>query len=335
MKAAVYRQFGAAEDVLTLESLPDPTPGEGEVLVRVRTSGVNPSDVKSRQGLFKRSKVFDLIVPQSDGSGVVEAIGSGVGRWQPGDRVFIFNAQWQRALGTAAELCVIPEDLLAPLPEDVSFEAGATLGIPLMTACEAVFAGNPDSKIVSDSLRGKTVLVSGGAGAVGCYAIQMAKWGGAQVLSTVSTDEKAAIARNAGADVTINYKQEDVAARVLELTSGEGVDRAIEVNLGQNLTICSRVVKPHGVILVYGSDDAQTLLPVHHLLMKAVLMQFILVYILTPDERMRVLNAIAAFLSDGAFRPHIARTFTLEEIVEAHKLQESGKAIGNIVLKVS
>lgn len=326
MKAAVYREFGPPEDVLDIEEMPDPVPGAGEVLVRIRASGVNPSDVKSRQGLFRRSRTFDIVVPHSDGAGVVEALGPGATRWKPGDRVFVFNAQWQRAYGTAAELCALPEDLLAPLPDDLSFEAGATLGIPLMTACHALFADG--------SLRGKTVLISGGAGAVGCYCVQMANWDLARVFTTVSSGEKAAIAREAGAHEVINYRREDAAARALELTGDQGVDRVIEVNLSQNMTLCSKVVKPHGVILAYGSDGGEAPLPIHHLLMKAITLKFILVYILTSEERSSVLNKISRFLSDGAFRPHIAQVFPLDQIVQAHQLQQSHQATGNIVLTV-
>lgn len=226
MLAAWYERNGAARDVLTLGEMPDPVAGPGEVVVRILASGVNPSDVKSRQGT-RGPMAFPRVIPQSDGAGIIVAAGEGVAASRVGQRVWVYNAQWQRPFGTAAELVALPAAMAMPLPESVSYAAGACLGIPASTAHHAVFADGPVAR--------KTVLVTGGAGAVGHYAIQLARWGGARVLATASSAEKAEHAGEAGAEAVFNYRSEDVAAKVMAATAGAGVDRIVEVDLGANL----------------------------------------------------------------------------------------------------
>src|SRR6202043_2221998 len=202
MKAVWYERTGAAPDVLTFGDMPTPLAGPGEVRVRLEASGVNPADVGRRAGNY-RGLEFPLIIPNSDGAGVIDQVGEGVTRLKAGQRVWLFNGQRNgRALGTAAEYIALAEQLVTPLPDQVSFAQGATLGIPGMTAWCCLFGDGP--------IAGRTVLVTGGAGAVGHYAVQLAKWGGARVIATVSSSFKAEQARLAGADLVIDYKTEDV-----------------------------------------------------------------------------------------------------------------------------
>src|SRR5262249_32454323 len=208
--------------------MPDPKPGPGEVRVRIAASGVNPSDVKRREGSRGQNIEFPRVIPDSDGAGTVDAVGTNVDAKWNGKRVWAWNAQWGRAFGTCAEYCCLPVAQVAELPRHVDFAAGACLGIPAMTAHQALFSDGP--------LKGKHVLVTGGAGAVGHYAIQMAKWGGARVATTVSSDEKAKLAKDAGADLVVNYRSEDVAQKVLEWAK-DGVDRVVEVDFGTNLNV--------------------------------------------------------------------------------------------------
>src|SRR4029077_14443984 len=217
MRAAWYERNGSAREVLTLGEMPDPTPGPGEVLVRIHASGVNPSDVKSGA----RARIaFPRVIPQSDGAGIIAAVGDGVAPSRVGQRVWIYNAQWQRPFGTAASLVALPAGLTVPLARGVRFGPRACLGIPASTAHQAVFCDGPVAR--------KTVLVTGGAGAVGHYAIQLARWGGARVLATASSEAKADHARAAGAEAVFNYREEDVAAAVMAATAGAGVDRIVQ-----------------------------------------------------------------------------------------------------------
>jgi NADPH2:quinone reductase len=224
MHAAWYEKNGLAADVMKVGDLPDVEPAAGEVRVRLHASAVNPSDVKARGG--SRPIRWPKLIPNSDGAGVIDKVGAGVNR-TVGERVWVFNGQWDRAYGTSAQMIALPAALAVPLADHVSFEQGACLGIPAMTAHRALFADGP--------INGKTVLVTGGAGVVGHYAIQLAKWAGARVVTTVSSDAKAAHARAAGADVVINYRSEDVAARIKAECSG--VDRIVEVDFGKNLPV--------------------------------------------------------------------------------------------------
>src|SRR5262249_2809851 len=232
MKAAWYEKTGNAREGLRVGELPDPEPGPGEVLVRVHFSGVNPSDVKSRAGL-RGGMAFPRVIPHSDGAGVIEAAGRAVDPGHVGERAWLWNGQWSRAYGTAAERIALPAAQAVPLPAEVGFTAGACLGIPALTAHRSVFADGP--------VAGQTVLVTGGAGTVGHYAIELAKFGHANVIATVSGPEKARAARTAGADHVLDYRREDVAARVLEITGGAGVDRIVEVEFGGNLATSSAI----------------------------------------------------------------------------------------------
>ena len=262
MKAAWYDRNGPAREVLSVGQLPDPVPGPGEVLVSVKVSGLNPSDVKSRAGA-RGSMAFPRIVPHSDGAGVIEAVGPGVDGRPIGSSVWLWNGQWQRPFGTAAEKIAVPSEQAVPLPDGLSFEAGACLGIPAMTAEACLFSDGP--------LMDKTVLVTGGAGGVGHYVIQLAKWGGARVIATAGRNETLAACQHAGADLVIDYKRENVAGRVLGETGGSGVDRIVEVEFGGNLETSVAVLKQNGVIAAYASMAAPTpTLPFYPLMFKGV-----------------------------------------------------------------
>src|SRR3569623_2384155 len=227
MRAAYYERTGPAGEVLQIGEMPAPVPGAGEVRVRLRWSGVNPSDVKSRMGLRSKQLPFPRVVPHSDGMGVIESVGDGVDHHRIGERVWIWNGAWQRPLGTAAQFAVLPAGQAVPLPESVPDEAGACFGIPALTAMHAV--------LTNGGMQGRSVLVAGGAGAVGHYAVQFAKQlGAAKVVATVGNDATAQLAREAGADIVVDYKREDVVARVMEATGGAGVARIIEVDVAAN-----------------------------------------------------------------------------------------------------
>ena len=330
MRAVSYRRFGPAAEVLEVGTLPDPSPGPGEVLVRVHASGVNPSDVKSRAGR-RGSNPDPLIVPHNDGAGVIEAVGSGVDQARVGERVWLWNTNrspdgsTQGKIGTAAELVALPAAQAGPLVGEATFVEGACLGVPAMTAHRAVFADGP--------VRGKTVLVTGGAGAVGFYAIQFAKWGGARVLATVSSVEKSNHALAAGADATIDYKREDVAARVGELTGGAGVDHIVEVDFGANIETSTKILRPGGCIAPYASMAAPNpAIDFYGLMGKNAAVRFVLVYSMDDAAKAAAVRDITAMLRQNQLKHLVAATFALDEIVAAHEAVESGRMVGNVVV---
>lgn len=327
MQAAVYERVGPAREVLSLRELPCPEPGPGEVRVRLACSGVNPSDVKTRMGVRSKLLPFPLIVPHSDGAGVIDAVGAGVDRSRIGQRVWTWNAAWGRAQGTAAEWIALPSAQAVSLPDHTDFAAGACLGIPALTAFQAV--------AVDGGVEGKTVLIAGGAGAVGHYAIQFARMAGAaRIIGTVSSPQKAEQARAAGADVLIDYRREDVAARVRELTAGHGVDRVIEVDLSANVKLDFEIVREDGDLVIYGSQVPEV--PVNFVsgITKNLRMRFFMVYKLNPEDRLRALAGVGAALERGQLQHQIATRLPLAQVVEAHELVESGHASGNVVVDI-
>src|ERR1700680_1618448 len=246
MRAAWYERTGAARDVLVVGEMPAVEPGPGEVRVALKTSGVNPSDVKARGG--SRPMLASRIIPQSDGAGVIENVGSGVPADRVGSRVWVWNGQWKRPLGTCAQFITLPAEQATAMPEPLTFEAAACLGIPALTAYRAL--------ATDGGVRGKVVLVAGGAGAVGHYAVQMAKlMGAAKVIATTSTSAKAVHAQTAGADAIINYKTENVAERIKALTGGHGVERIIEVDIAGNASLYPAIIARDGVIAAYGTNS--------------------------------------------------------------------------------
>ena len=323
MRAVYYEKNGAADEVLHVGEVDTPQPGPGEVRVRLKTSGVNPSDVKTRAGTARKI-AFPRVIPHSDGAGEIDAVGAGVPKSRIGERVWTWNGQWKRPFGTAAECIVLPEVQAVKLPDAVSFEAGACLGIPALTAWHAIDIAGTKS--------GMTMLIAGGAGAVAHYAIQFAKARGAVVLTTVSSPEKAKLALEAGADVAIDRKTEDVGARVMELTK-TGVDAVIELDLTANAALLPQTLRPRGTLVVYGTGP-QVQFPGSFCLVNNVTVKFLLVYELTADERTRAVDAITRMLQTNRLKHNVAQTYPLAEIVAAHQAVESGKVAGNVVMTV-
>jgi NADPH2:quinone reductase len=327
MQAAFYERTGPAAEVLQLAELPDPQPGPGELRVRLRWSGVNPSDVKSRAGLRSKLLAFPRVVPHSDGMGVVDAVGEGVPAARLGERVWVWNAAWGRAFGTAAQFVVLPARQAVVLPEGTSDEAGACLGIPALTALHAVLTGG--------GVKDQDVLVAGGAGAVGHYAVQFAKLLGARtVIATVSSAAKAELARAAGADVVLDYRTENVTERVRAATQGRGVDRVVEVDVAANAALDLDVLRPGGDCVVYGSGKGEFTLPFFPLIAKNVTLRFFIVYNLDAADRERAVAMLGGFLQRGELQHLIAQRLPLAQIVQAHELVESGRAVGNVVISL-
>jgi NADPH2:quinone reductase len=326
MHAAYYDKSGTARDVLSIAALEKPSPEAGELLVRVYASGVNPSDVKKRAGAMMAPANFDRIIPHSDGAGIVEAVGAGVNPKRVGERVWLWNAQWHRPHGTAAQWTVVPDAQAVVLPDHVTFAEGACLGIPAQTAWVATRSNASEAP--------GTVLVHGGAGAVGELSIIMAVQAGARVIATVSTDEKATIAQQAGAEV-VHYKQTDAASRIMELTEGKGVNHIVDVDFGANWRVDAAVLANNGSICAYSAPSAPVIeLDYYAFGAKAARLRFVQVYLLQPEERLKAINAITSLLIENQLPIRIAKQFGLDDIIEAHELQESGKAIGNILINV-
>jgi len=327
MQAVTYTAFGPASDVLQLQEIDSPTPGPGEVRVDLVYSGVNPSDVKARAGA--RAGVTDLpyplIIPHSDGAGVISAVGDGVATGRVGQRVWIWNGQWQRAFGTAAQQITLPADQAVPLPDNTSMATGASLGIPGLTACFAVFNGG--------DVAGQTVLVQGGAGTVGYLAVQLAKWGGARVIATARGDGLDRV-RVAGADVALDYAAPDLAARILAANDGAPVDQIVEVEFGMNAATNAEVIAENGRITAYGSAKNMTpVLPFYPLMFKAVTLKVALVYILTPSQRKETEQRLDAALRAGALDCPVDQVFDLADCAAAHRAVEAGGRSGSILVR--
>jgi NADPH:quinone reductase-like Zn-dependent oxidoreductase len=324
MHAAWYERTGPAREVLQLGDLPTPAPAPGEVLVRLATSGVNPSDWKARGG--SRPMPGPRVIPHSDGAGTVEAVGEGVPRSRIGERVWLWNAQWKRVDGTAAEYVALPEAQVVRLPDAASFETGACLGIPALTAWRTVQ--------VDGGVAGQSVLVAGGAGAVGHYAIQMARLLGArQVIATASSPAKADHARAAGAEAVIDRHGEDVAARVRDLTGGRGVDRVIEVDLAANAALLPAIVAADGLCVCYGSSRPEVTLPFFPMILSGAAVRFFIVYELPPAARSTGIAQLTAWLEEGRLTHAVGSALPLDGIAAAHEASERGEVIGNIVLR--
>jgi NADPH:quinone reductase len=327
MRAAYYEAKGPAWSVLKVGELPDPEPGPGEVRVRVHASAVNPSDTKARGAWTGDATMpFPRIVPHQDGAGVIDRVGPGVPASRVGERVWGYEAQWNRPFGTAAELVVVPASNAVQLPDTVDFDTGASLGIPAMTAHRCLLVDGP--------IAGRTVLVAGGGGAVGEAAIHLATWAGARVLATVSRPAQEAVARAAGAAEVLNRRAGDLADRILALTAGQGVDRVVEVAFEENLELDRAVLKPNGVISTYasGGPDSAPRLPFRALMWRGVTVHFVLVYVMPPEAHAAAARDVRAALLAGRYRPHVGARFSLDDVAEAHRAQESGATVGKILV---
>jgi NADPH:quinone reductase len=329
MRAAWYERKGPAAAVLSVGERPTPEPRPGELLIRVRASGVNPSDTKARGGFRGNTDMpFPLIIPHQDGAGEVVAAGSPELAHRIGQRVWFYEAQFGRPFGAAAEYTAIPAHKAVQMPLNLSFDEGACLGVPAMTAHRAVFADGP--------VKEKTIFVSGGGGAVGRYAVQFAKLGGARVIATAGNDGSAASARAAGADLVLDRRNDDLVARTADFTGvrdGRGVDRFVEVAFGDNLPLIQQLLKANGVVAAYSSDSMpEPRLPFWPLLMLDATIRLILVYRMDASAHIAAENAINEAVTNGMLTHHIAQVLDLEHIARAHELVEKGSR-GKIIVR--
>ncbi|HWF81716.1 MAG TPA: NADPH:quinone reductase [Streptosporangiaceae bacterium] len=319
MRAAVYEEIGASADVLRVTDVPTPEPGPGEVRVRIEYSGVNPTDWKSRSGLTARP-IDGFQIPHHDGAGVIDAVGDGVDAGRVGQRVWTWLAAAGRKWGTAAQWSVVPDRQAVALPDGISGELAASLGVPAMTAHRCLFAGGP--------VRGRTVLVAGGAGAVGHFAIELAKHAGARVVTTVSGPEKAELATKAGADLVVNYREPGAADAIKAFGP---VHRVIELSLDANLGLDLAVLEPNSEIITYASTAAEPALPVRACMNANVVLRFVLLYGVPPEALDQAAADITAALRDGALSELPVHRYDLADVVAAQDAVQAG-AVGKVLI---
>ena len=325
MKAVWYERQGAARDVLRYGELPTPLPAAGEVRVRLHASAVNPADANRRAGRLHEME-FPLIIPNSDGAGVIDDVGDGVPQSRVGQRVWLYFGQRGRPLGTAAEFICLPEELTAPLPDATSYLEGACLGIPAMTAHAALFGDGP----VTD----QTVLVTGGAGAVGHYAVQLARWGGARVITTVSSAAKAAHAARAGAHAVINYTEGNAGERIQEAAGGRGVNRIVDVDAAANLDLVLRVSAPDAVWVSYAiGPRPEPVLPLAQVIRKNLTLRGLYLSGLSPPQRQQAQRGVQQWLAEAREPIHaVAGVHALRDTALAHEIVESKTKVGTVIV---
>ncbi|WP_395105080.1 NADPH:quinone reductase [Actinomadura sp. SCN-SB] len=327
MRAVWYEANGAAEDVLRIGELPDPEPPPGYVRVRVAVSGVNPRDVKRRSGVGGRTMTEPLVIPGDDGAGVIDRVGSGVSDARLGERVWVHSATFSGPSGTCAEFVVVPASHALTLPENADFGVGACLGVPALTAYRCVHADGP--------VDGSYVLVTGGAGAVGHYAIEFAKHAGATVIATASTPEKQKSARAAGADLVVDYRDPGAAERITAFTGPAGVHRIVDVDFGANLDLSLAVIAVNGTIATYSSNSRpDPILPFYSLMRRSITVRTVLVFQTPERELAAATSAVSRLLSDGSLTHPIAVRLPLDQAAKAHNLVESGKVIGKVLIHI-
>lgn len=321
MRAAVYRSLGGPE-VLETTELETPAPGPGEVRVRVVYSAVNPTDWKARRGSRGPQMPFPYVVPNQDGAGVIDMVGPGIPEDRIGERVWVWFAAAGRQHGTAAEYVCLPEHQAVRLPDTASLELGACLGVPAMTAHRCLFWDGP--------IAGRTILVAGGAGAVGHYTIELAKRAGANVIATVSSAEKAEMARAAGADAVVDYTSDGAVAAIRSAAPG-GVDRIVELALTTNLDLDLAVIAPGGTIVTYTQEKADPSIPVIRLMSANLTLRFMLLYGVPSEALAEAVEHVTAAVTDGALTELPLHRYPLERIADAHAAVE-GRAVGKVVI---
>ena len=330
MRAVWYERKGAPHEVLQVGEQPDPQPGPGEVRVRIVVSGLNPSDTKGRGG-WRGIMVmpFPRVIPHQDGAGVIDAVGAGVDAKRIGERVWVYEAQRGRPFGTCADYATVPAEQAVPLPPGIDFDTGAALGVPALTAHNALFKDG--------AIQGQSVLVTGAGGAVGQAAVMLARWAGARVLATVSTPLAAEVAKGSGADVVIDRKREDVAARVREATGGAGVDRILDVAFEANAVGNLAILKQNGVVASYsaGSPTEAVNFPFPRYMAMGITLHTIMVYGMSREAHMAAVRDTTAALKAGVYRPRIGARFPLERIADAHVAQDNESVVGKIVIDVA
>ena len=327
MKAAWFDQFGRAADVLSVGEKPRPEAAAGEVLVRIATSGVNPSDVKKRAGSAPDLLQQGFVIPHSDGAGVIEATGEGAPGGRLGERVWVYQAQYGRRFGTAAEYVAIDASRAVQLPTNTTFEQGACFGIPLMTAHRCVFADGP--------VTGQTLLVTGGAGRVGHYAIQWAAQSGARVIATASNPEDAQQCLDAGAHAVVSHRESDWPQKVIAANEGHKVDRVIEVEFGANLPAVLELIRTSGTITTYSSMVVnEPKLPFYRMMYLDLMIRLVVVYAMPEAAKHHAIADITLWLQAGKLKHRIAQVVNLEQIVRAHELIEHGGFRGSVVVRM-
>jgi len=325
MRAAWYEKKGPAREVLTVGEMPDPQPEPGEVRIRVSASGVNPGDIKKREGWLGSPMPYPRVIPHSDGAGTIDAVGGGVSAARIGERVFCYGAQSYRPFGTAAEWVSVPSEQAVRLPDETSFEIGACLGIPGMTAHRAVYADGP--------VRGRTVLVAGAGGAVGSIAATLAAWGGATVLATVRSPGDTDGARRAGAAHVFVVDDSDVATAIRRIAPG-GVDRVIEVALGPNAALDGAILGQGGVLAAYSSPEPEPRVPFWPLLFNNVVIRLLGSDDFAAADKRRAAADLVTCLTEGRLTIDVAHRFALDEIAAAHEAVERPTRPGRVVIAV-
>jgi len=326
MKSAWFESFGSASDVLIVGEQDKPVPSDGEVLVRLSTSAVNPSDVKKRAGSLPNLLDDGIVIPHSDGAGIIEAVGHGVAAERVGERVWVYQAQYGRRLGTAAQYVALDSRRAVRLPEHISFEIGACLGIPVMTAHRCVFADGP--------VEGQTIVVTGGAGRVGDYAVQWASQAGARVIATASNDDDSESCLKAGAAAVVNHRDEDWASQVVAANGGQRVDRVVDVEFGGNLPAVLDMLATGGIIASYNSSlITEPKLPFYRMMFMDLVIRLVIVYAMPESAKQAAIDDIDHALGENRLRHRVAHVLPIDKISEAHELIEHGGFRGCVLVK--
>lgn len=326
MKAAWFETFGPASEVLIIGEQAKPLPGEGEVLVRLAASGVNPSDVKKRMGSMPDLLDEGPVIPHSDGAGIIEAVGNGISAGRIGERVWVYEAQYGRRFGSAAEFVALESRRAVTLPDNACFEVGACIGIPMMTAHRCVFADGP--------VDGQTLVITGGAGRVGHYAVQWASQAGAQVIATASNEEDAENCRRAGASFIVNHRNEDWAVQAVAANNGQRVDRVIDVEFGANLPAVLDMIRTSGTLVSYSSTIVtEPKLPFYRMMFMDLLIRLVIVYAMPESAKQAAINDIDRALREDRLQHRLGHVLGLDEIVRAHELIEQGGFRGCVVVE--
>jgi NADPH2:quinone reductase len=328
MQAVWYNKFGSAENVLEVGEYQTPEPAQGEVKVRIHASGVNPSDTKKRLGANPALLNNGPVIPNSDGSGEIVALGEGVNNRNIGERVWIYNAQFGRQEGTSAQFVCIPSNQAVWMPDNASYETGAMMGIPAMTAHRCVCADG--------SVDGQILLVTGGAGRVGYYATQWAKYFGATVIATGSSSKSVEHCKQAGADFVVGHPSNKTAAEILEFTSGRKVDRIVDGDFGVNLPSVLDVLKTNGVIATYSSmTNMNPVIPFVRMMFMDITIRMVLVYAMPGEAKQQAIEDITDMLTGGNFDHRVAATFPLEQSAKAHNEIERGDNYGSVIITIN
>jgi NADPH:quinone reductase-like Zn-dependent oxidoreductase len=327
MKAAWFEKFGTPKESIIIGTQPTPVPGDGEVLVRLKTTGVNPSDVKKRAGAFPNLLDTGHVIPHSDGAGIIEAVGKGVCESRLNERVWVYQAQYARMLGTAAEYVTIDASRAAKLPNNTSFEVGACLGIPAMTAHRVVMSDG--------DLTGKTVLITGGAGRVGYYAIQWAKIAGAKVIATASNPADKAACLEVGADFVVNHREANWGDKVQETNNGEKIDRVIDVEFGFNLPEVLKCIRTSGVIATYGNTQVkEPKLPFFQMMFMDLTIKMTIVYAMPEEAKQHAISDIYHALSNQQLKHRVTHVLPFNDMAKSHELIEQDGLRGAVVVNI-